>query len=298
MNNTLYNTGFLDGLALLEKKAQKSKHEMTDEEKARAAAYAAERAKARDAATPKRIPYKVPQSIREELSQAGTNLKHRLISLGKGATSAAKTMGMRALNTAANYALWLPSIADQYIFGKLIGVDNGKGLLGRGMANFDRWTDKKISKWRRESSDYDYIHRIGGGFNRFLTGTAADFAGSTLGGLGIGGLVNLRKAKSWLGKAFPIGLAGVAGAETLMDGRAKQLREREAFIRSLHPSLWDKADPTSTVYHQQAAPTKEEYHRYNIPAELPATISGKIRIPTHWSRTEDGTPTIFRPYGT
>lgn len=299
MHKIAYKKGFKDAILGLKKEAQKLLAQMTPEEqqKATAASQALKKIKKTEMERYARDKVEDPQTFREVAKDIKNRFSLHAKSLGRATAAALGVTALRGANTAFNFATYIPAAADKLIFGKMLGVGNGQGLMGRNLANLDRYVDSKVNKLRRWSSDYDYKHRINGSFNRFLTGTAADVVGNFGGAGGVGAILGARGA---LGKALGLTFGGAHGLMALSDGRERQLREREAEIRRLHPKFWDSMDATSTIYHQQAAPTHDEIRRYYTPSilNLPTSATGRIKIPKNWAYTEDGTRTQFRPFGT
>lgn len=236
-------------------------------------------------------PYRKPETFGAAMKYLGSRAKDHLGSLGRGVLSAAGAAGLRAGQGLFELGTWIPSAADKLLFGTLLGVDEGRGLTGRMLGNFHRGIDRKVHALRQWSDDYDYKHRIGGGFNRFLNGAAADAIGGFVGWGGVGGLAR----NSLLG----LGFGALGGYNAVTGGRQKELRDREAWLHSLHPRDRVHLDPTSTATNQADAPTLDEYRRYHMPAYTDQTSpTGYINIPYHWRHTAMGGPTQFREFGT
>jgi len=282
MYSKAYIQGFMDKLAAfapLDRAALNSEYDK----------YVAEQQKDND--VPVRKPYRKPETFGGQLKYMGNRALTHLNSLGRGIGSAAAVAGLRAGHGAIDLATWLPSLADDILFGKLMGIDEGHGLTGRLRGKLGRNVDRAVHAVRKWSDDYDYANRVGGGFNRFLNGTVADVVGGVAGWGGIGSLLK----RQWLGTAF----AGLGGAGALWDGREKQLRSREEWLRSLNPRDRLGIDPTSTATNQMSAPTVNEYRRYHMPMLAGQTSpTGYIRIPYNWRHTMMNAPVQFREFGT
>lgn len=284
-HDNAYRLGFLKKLAEYEKAA------LSD--KAKAALTSSWKAQDKANGVVERKPYRNPETFVDTLKYKGNRLLTHAKSTGRGMASALGVAGMRAAQGAVDIATWIPRLADNLVFGKLMGIDEGRGLVGRQFGKFDRFVDSKVHKVRKWSDDYDYANRVGGGFNRFLNGTLADTAGTFIGMGGIGALAR----KKLLGLAMA---GGFSTMESLGDGKLKQLRDREAWLHTLRPSSRAMFDPTSTAWNQENAPTIAEYRRYNMPSpgSIPVSSRGYYRVPTAWRRTAFGGPTQFREYGT
>lgn len=296
-NEKAYRRGFMDKLAEFSKLGAASvtwsgpsAQAPSSDPKAAREAYWAEQDKKNGIEEPEK--YVPPSNFREQLAYSGRRLGKNLMSLGRGAASAAGAMGIRALQGGAKMYAWMPLLADEFIFGKALGVDEGRGLFGRYVGQLDRMADRGVHGLRRWSNDYDYKNRINGRFNRFMNGTAADTLGSFAGWGGLKALAN----KSLVSAGFAAwGASDALGRE----GQAGQLRAREAMMRRMHPRDRVYMDATSTAYNQEHAPTMDEYHMYHLPdpSTLPATYAGRMNIPYNW-RHAGSAPTQFRDFGT
>lgn len=238
-------------------------------------------------------PYAKPRNFREQLAYTGSRLGKNILSLGMGAGSALGVAGLRALQGGAKMLAWAPLMADEFVFGKAMGVGGGRGLFGRYVGKADRWVDSLVHGVRQWSSDYDYKNRINGSFNRFMNGTLADTLGSFAGWGGVPALMRRQ--------LIPAAFAAWGASEGYSQGgQAGQLRAREAMMRKMDPRDRVHMDATSTAYNQENAPTLEEYRRYHLPdpSTLPATYSGYMNIPYNWRHDRWNAPTQFRDYGT
>jgi hypothetical protein len=277
MSSRAYILGFMDKLA----DAAKDRADMNS--------YFAAKDKANGVQEP--VPYKTPETFGDAVKYMGGRAKAHLGSLGRGVLSAAGVTGLRAGQGLAELGLWIPSMADKLLFGTLMGIDEGRGMTGRMLGNFHRGIDRKVHALRKWSDDYDYRNRIGGRFNRFLNGAAADAVGGFMGWGGVGGLTR----RSLLG----LGFGALGGYNAVTGGREKELRDREAWLHGLHPRDRVSIDATSTATNQADAPTLDEYRRYHMPAYTEQTSpTGYINVPYHWRTTAMGGPTQFREFGT
>jgi hypothetical protein len=276
MHSPAYTHGFMDKLAEMNKSAKQS-------------VYADEldkffKQRDEELGVPKRKPYRQGSS---PLSRA----KEYAGSLGRGLAAAGGAAALRTGENLFTLATWVPELADSLILGKMLGVDEGRGALGRALGNFHRSIDRKVHGLRNWSDKYDYEHRIPGHLNKFLHGAGADVLGGFAGWGGVGSL--LRKSTG--------GLIGgtLGGTFAMLGGRESQLRDRERWMRGLHPSDRARVDPTSTAINQELAPTLSEYRRYHMPSiGLPTSATGYINIPYRWWHTSSGAPTQFRAFGT
>ena len=242
----------------------------------------------------RRKDYVQPTTTGEHIAYIKDRILTHLSSLGRGTASALGVAGLRFGQSALDMATWIPALADDVLFGMIAGVDEGRGLTGRLRGKFNRAVDKSVHAVRKWSDDYDYVNRVGGGFNRLLNGLPADALGTIAGFGGIGGLVNIGK-KRLLSALVP----GAFGSLHALIGSPAELRKREAWIHSLKPEDRLRIDPTSTATNQMQAPTLEEYIRYHMPSGDESTsASGYIRIPYHWRHTRGGKPVQFRDFGT
>lgn len=288
-----YTQGFLNAISYLEKQAQTAEEILAERKKREA--LGKEMLASRKI---KKEPYKNPSNFTVALKQFGRNAVNRIKSTGIGIGTALGVGATRALGSAVDLGLWIPQMVDKFVFGKMLGVDKGQGILGRAKGKFDRFLDRQVGKMRAYSRDFDYQHNIDGKFNRFLNGRLADTAGTIIGGAGLGGLASIAKATG-ARKILPIGFAALGGMEGYSaDSRYGQQRAKEEQIRKMPTSLWRYQDPTSTAYHQENSPTDAEFRRYHTPNNLPTTSTGRIYVPQHWMRRPDSSLVNFRPYGT
>lgn len=289
MSDYAYTKGFLGALSCMEKRAAGNSQ---DEARVKGLdSIFKDDAKKMGLEEPE--PYRNPANAREAFQQSVGRIGTHLNSLGRGVLSAVGVTGARAAQSALSMAGWIPRMADSLVLGKLLGVGGGQGLTGRLFGTIDRNIDRAVHGMRNWSSSYDEKHHIGGGFNRFINGALADSVG---GFTGFGGLMGLIKKQK-----LPVIMAGAfGGAMPLFSGSQKELRDREAWIRSLDPRDRLRMDPTSTATNQENAPTPEEYRRYHTPLYgMPASVTGYVRIPYRWRhQSNGGSPVQFREYGT
>jgi hypothetical protein len=235
--------------------------------------------------------YHNPETFSEITRHNVDRIKRHIQSFLRGVVSANGVAALRGGQTVVNMAGWLPRMADELVFGRLMGVGGGKGLTGRLSGKFNRYMDEKVHGMRQWSSDFDERYRIGGGLNRFMNGAAADVVGGFAGLGGLAGLIRRSPAT--------ILTAGGFGGLSAYVGGAKELRDRERWLRSLDPLDRVGIDATSTPTNQEDAPTLEEYRRYHMPSgPLPTSGTGFIRIPRSWGRLPNGRPVQFRDFGT
>lgn len=283
MRSKAYITGFMDKLAEYEKSAGNA-----EIAKALNAQYAKED---EERGVLKRKPFKNPTTFGGELKYLGDRALTHVNSFGRGLASALGVAGLRAGHGALEMATWIPALADDIVMGKLIGVDEGRGITGRLRGKLGRNVDRAVHSVRKWSDDYDYEHNVGGGLNRFMNGALADVVGGVA---GWGGLASLAR-KQMVNAAF----GSLGGAFALLDGREKQLRKREDWIRSLKPVDRIGLDATSTATNQAEAPTRSEYYRYHMPSSgVPTSSLGYIKVPRSWRYTSWGNPVQFREFGT
>ena len=221
-------------------------------------------------------------------------------SLGRGLRDAGKITLARTGESLVDLAAWLPELGDRLVFGNMLGVDNGRGLIGGKMARFHRYVDGKVDSMRHQAENAEYYDRSDatgiGRFNRFMRGSGADALGSFI---GFGGLQGM--ASRGIGRIIGPTLGAGFSLHGTFDrnGRLRQLREREEAARMIGPHGRRYIDVTSTKANQEDAYTPEEYMRYHIPEDnLPASWSGRVHIPYSWLHTSGGAPIQFREYGT
>lgn len=284
-NEKAYRRGFMDKLAEFSKLAGRA------EDNAIAAAgrkaYWAAEDKKNGVVEPEK--YVQPTTLKGHLAYGARRLGKNISSLGRAGMAATWNTLNRGVQGAIDFGMWVPLLADEYVNGKLLGIDEGRGVLGRVKGDLDRAFDRNVHAARQWSSDYDYRNRINGGFNRFLTGKGSDMAGAFLGWGGY--------KKGLITKAFA-GLGALSAAGE--DGQAGQLRARERWLDQLHPALRAQMDPLSTAYNQEHAPTLAEYRRYHMPsmADMPTSYAGYTNIPWNWSHQWSNRPVQFRDFGT
>lgn len=294
--DSAYLQGFMDKLAEFGKFA-KPLYEMTPEEKQKATEaknkyydklYA-------DAPKKKHV-YKRPETFKETLKQKWDRLGVNLKSFGRGVASAAGVAGVRAADSLSEVVGWPVTLADRLVLGGVFGIDHGRGLTGRYFNKLHRKADKVVHDIRNWSDKYDQENGVDGGVNRFMNGVMADSIGSFAGYGGFGGLIS----KGLGGKLLSTGFGGLGVYDAVtgnIEGRQKQLRDREAYMRSVPLQYRVYMDPTSTPWNRENIPTKSEYQQYNLPtSNLPTSHSGTIRIPYNAGHMSNGMPTVFRPY--
>lgn len=238
-----------------------------------------------------RIHRKTPRGFKDTLKYTGQRAMDYIGSLGRGAASAAGVAGLRATEGGVNMATWFPELADSLIFGKMMGIDEGRGLIGRKLGKFHRSIDSKVHALRKWSDMYDYEHDVGSGFNRMLNGAVADTAGKFIGWGGLPGILK---------KNIPGMIGGAFGVADALAGSDKELRNRENMIRKMHPRDWAWVDATSTATNQEKAPTLQEYRRYHTPyiPNLPTSTTGYVNVPRRWWFDASGAPIQTRNFGT
>ena len=282
MDSAAYKLGFAIKMAELSKSA------LSQEARTALLSYSAEEDR-KLGYRPKTVRLK-PNTFREALSQTKQRAKDYMGSFGRGLASTAGITGLRAAQSGVGLTLWVPEMVDSALFGKLMGIDEGRGLLGRKLGKFNRAIDSRVHSLRNWSDRYDYAHDVGSGFNHFMNGTLADASGRFLGGGGVGGIFGKSIGRKLLGTTFGALSAGMA----LGPGSDRELRERENMIRGLHPRDWARVDATSTATNQA------EYRRYHTPyiPNLPTSTSGYINVPSRWWFTPGGEPIQTRDFGT
>lgn len=257
-------------------------------------------------------PINTPDTLGGAIKLKGKRALKHLASLGVGTGTAVASTALRGADSFLDLLGWPIRLADDLVLGKLMGIDEGNGLLGRLSAKRRRKIDNLIHSVRDVSARYDHENAIDSKFNRFLNGPAADALGTFIGWGGVGGIVagGLRnrltarlgqKAVDSVGRTLSIGGAALGAGSTLMDegilssGREKQLRDREAAMRSIPWAVRQYMDPTATRYHIEHSPTKDEYRLYNMPYAPKGMVSptGELRIPRGVNIRQDGMLSLF-----
>lgn len=296
MSNTAYKLGFILKMAELNKSA------LSEAAKNALRSYNLEQDKKNG--LPTRVVRKPPTTFGETLKYKGQRAMDYLGSTGRGLASALGVTGVRALQGGTQVITGIPGLADKLIFGSLMGIDEGRGLLGRRLGKMNRAFDSKVHSLRKWVDDYDYKYRLNNKLNRLLNGAVADTAGSFIGWGGLTGALGLKALNGTVPSKTSrlLGLGGgTFGAVTsLLGGPDKELRDREAMIRKLRPRARIYVDPTSTPTNQANAPTLEEYRRYHTPQipDLPTSVTGYINVPRNWWYTSSGAPIQTRDFGT
>lgn len=285
MKTNAYTLGFLHKIADYEKSA------LSDATKEERRDRWLEEDRKRSGAPNKK--YKLPKrTALGKLSELPGDLRRNIGSILRGAASATTIAGIRGTQAAVNYAAWAPLLVDSYLFGKLIGVDEGRGVLGRLKGGIDRDIDRAVHKLRRTVSRYDEKrnNELIGAWNKFLTGGTADAVGNIA---GFGGLQSIGKKglAAWFDRAVAAG-SGISTFTPLE--RSYQLRLREKIFDRLSEGNKGYYDPISTRANIENAPTLDEYKKYHLPTtDLPTSETGKIEIPYHWSHDAYENPLWF-----
>ena len=301
MSNTAYRLGFIMKLAELKKTA------LSEDARSALRSYIQEENKQKGG-VPDRVPLRFPKTFKESLQYKGERLKNYLGSTGRGLASAAGVAGIRGLQGGLQMATGIPEIIDSILFGRIMGFDEGRGLLGRRLGKMNRAFDSKVHSLRKWVDDYDYKYRLNSGFNRFMNGALADSVGGFIGWGGLGGLMGSsligrhigQNVANKLGRGISLASGTVGATIPWFGGANKELRDRENMLRALQPFDRIGIDPTSTATNQAAAPTLEEYRRYHTPVipNMPTSATGYINVPRNWWFTSSGSPIQTREFGT
>ena len=173
MHSPTYTRGFMDKLAELNKSAKQSVYakEIDDYMKERDRKDGIKKVK----------PYVQTDSLKGNIKNTISRAGDYLGSLGRGLAAAGGVTALRAGENAFTLATWAPELLDSIILGKILGVDEGRGALGRAIGNIHRKIDSKVHDVRSWSDDYDYVNRIPGRLNKFLHGTVSDSLGGFVG---------------------------------------------------------------------------------------------------------------------
>lgn len=220
--------------------------------------------------------------------------------LARGLWSALKVTSMRTGESLVDLVTGIPAIGDRVVFGSMLGIDNGRGLIGGRLDRFHRYVDENVHDVRQAAEDAEWADGSDrtqvGKLNRFIRGAGADTVGSFLGFGGLGSLV-ARGRDRLIGTALGSGFALYGALDG--EGGLRQLRDREEASRLIGPGARGFINPVSTKANQSSAYTPDEYRRYHIPeSSLPSMWSERVNIPYSWLHDRGGAPLQFREYGT